>query len=245
MASTSSILSGRAEHAGTGERALCTVERAVRAFGFERAFLRASIDNTHGRRDGAHDLGRSGKLYAVEQVIEVHPISRERWLDLVELFERPGPRGGTPMPGSCWCMWWRQRTGDAVKNKNAMRSLVHGGDDPGLLAYKDGVPVGWVSVGRRESFGQLMRSPQYKPRDDDPHVFAIVCFYVDPRSRHAGVSGALLDAAVEWARGQRATAIEAYPNSSPDFMGRLEAFERRGFEPVRVAGKRSIIRLVL
>lgn len=142
-------------------------------------------------------------------------------------------------------MWWRHRTGDAVKNKGAMRSLVQDGGEPGLLAYEDGVPVGWVSVGRRESFGQLMRSPQYKPRDDDPHVFAIVCFYVEPRSQHKGVTGVLLDAAVEWARAHGATAIEAYPNTSPDFMGRLEAFERRGFVPVRVAGKRSIVRLVL
>lgn len=142
-------------------------------------------------------------------------------------------------------MWWRQRTGDADANQRAMRSIVRGGEEPGLLAYEGGIPVGWVSVGRRESFGQLMRSPQYKPRDDDPRVFAIVCFYVDPRAKHSGVAGALLDAAVEWSRRQGALAIEAYPMSSPDFMGRLEAFERRGFTPVRVAGKRSVVRLAL
>jgi len=90
-----------------------------------------------------------------------------------------------------------------------------------------------------------MRSRQYQPRDDDHHVFTIVCFYVEPRSKRSGVSRALLDAAIEWARGQGATAIEAYPNNSPDFMGRLEAFERRGFTRIRVAGKRSIVRLVL
>ena len=179
----------------------------------------------------------------VDEVIEVHSVSPDRWRDLVQLFERPGPRGGTPMPGSCWCMWWRQRTGDAAKNKNAMRSLVRGGDEPGLLAYANGVPVGWVSVDRRDRFGQLMRSPQYKPRDSDPNVFAIICFYVDPRSKRSGVGSALLDAAIESARQRGAKAIEAYPNSSPDFMGRLEAFERRGFRRIRVAGKRSIVRL--
>ena len=125
-----------------------------------------------------------------------------------------------------------------------MRSLVRGGDEPGLLAYADGVPVGWVSVGRRDNFGQLMRSPQYRPHDDDHQVFAIVCFYVEPRSKRSGVGSALLDAAIEWARGQGATAIEAYPNSIPDFMGRIEAFERRGFTRIRV-GKRLIVRLVL
>jgi GNAT superfamily N-acetyltransferase len=139
--------------------------------------------------------------------------------------------------------WWRQRTGDAAKNKKAMRSLVRDAEEPGLLAYEDGIPIGWVSVGRRENFGQLMRSPQYKPRDHDQHVFTIVCFYVDPRSKRSGVGSALVDAAIEWARRLGAMAIEAYPNSTPDFMGRREAFERRGFTRIRVAGKRSIMRL--
>ncbi len=170
----------------------------------------------------------------------------DRWIDLVELFERPGPRGGTPMPGAgCWCMWWRARTGDAAENKQAMQSLVAAGAEPGLLAYAGGHPVGWVSVGRREQFGQLMRSPQYKPRDSDPNVFAIVCFYVDPRSKRAGVATALLDAAVDWARRAGASAVEAYPNLKPDFMGRLDAFERRGFSQTRVAGKRMVVRLTL
>ena len=182
----------------------------------------------------------------VGRAVEVHPVTPERWPDLVALFERPGPRGGTPMPGAgCWCMWWRQRTGDAAKNKQAMQSLVAEGSEPGLLAYADGVPVGWVSLGRREHFGQLMRSPRYKPADDDPDVFAIVCFYVDPRWKRSGVAGALLDSAVEWARQRGATAVEAYPNLNPDFMGRLEAFERRGFSRERTAGKRIVVRLAL
>ncbi|MBW3613940.1 MAG: GNAT family N-acetyltransferase [Actinobacteria bacterium] len=178
--------------------------------------------------------------------VEVHPVTPERWGDLVELFERPGPRGGTPIPGaSCWCMWWRHRTGDAAKNKLAMQALVADGAEPGLLAYADGAPVGWVSVGEREQFGHLMRSPQYKPRDDEPNVFAVVCFYVDPRWKRRGVAYALLDSAVEWARLRGATAIEAYPNVNSDFMGRLDAFERRGFCQTRIAGKRVVVRLVL
>jgi GNAT superfamily N-acetyltransferase len=187
-----------------------------------------------------------GHSVHVDESLQVHPVTPDRWRDLVDLFERPGPRGGTPMPGAtCWCMWWRQRTGDATKNKKAMRSVVGRGDVPGLLAYANDVPVGWISVGRREQFAQLMRSPRYKPRDDDHNVFAIVCFYVDPRSKGSGVAGALLDAAVEWARRRGANAIEAYPNVNPDFMGSLEAFERRGFARTRVAGKRSIVRLAL
>ena len=55
----------------------------------------------------------------------------------------------------------------------------------------------------------------------------------------------MLDGAIEWARRHGAAAIEAYPNSYPDFMGRAEELERRGFTRIRDAGKRSIVRLVL
>lgn len=92
----------------------------------------------------------SGHYGPVKALVQVHPVTADRWPDLVGLFERPGPRGGTPMPATCWCMWWRQRTGDEIKNREAMRSLVRGGHEPGLLAYADGVAVGWVSAGRRE-----------------------------------------------------------------------------------------------
>jgi GNAT superfamily N-acetyltransferase len=190
--------------------------------------------------------GRSGHDARVPQPVEVHPVTPERWSDLVELFERRGPRGGTPMPGgSCWCMWWRQRSGDVETNKRAMRALVQEGSEPGLLAYADGVPVGWVSIGRREGFGQLVRSPQYRPRDTDSDVFAIVCFYVDRRAHGCGVAGALLDAAIQWARERGAAAVEAYPNANPDYMGRREAFEQRGFSETRTAGKRTVLRLGL
>ena len=39
-------------------------------------------------------------------------MTRERWRDLVDLFERRGARGGmrnTPAYG-CWCMYWRDRS---------------------------------------------------------------------------------------------------------------------------------------
>jgi len=37
---------------------------------------------------------------------EIHPVTPERWPDMVALFERRGPRGGhrnVPAYG-CWCM---------------------------------------------------------------------------------------------------------------------------------------------
>ena len=142
-------------------------------------------------------------------------------------------------------MWWREKTGDADGNQRAMRGLVDGGAEPGLLAYADGSPVGWVSVSPREDFTRLMRSRQYGPRDVDRGVFAIVCFYVDPRWKRRGVGSRLLDAAIEFARDRGAAALEAYPNVKPDYMGRRDAFESRGFAPARTAGTRTVLRLSL
>ena len=177
--------------------------------------------------------------------LQVAAVTPERWTDLADLFERKGPRGGSPMPAGCWCMWWRQRTGAAERNREAMRALVADGREPGLLAYEDGRAVGWASVAPREEFGQLVRSRQYGPNDGESGVWSIVCFYVDPRAKRTGVAGELLDAAIKFARDRGASVVEAYPNRRGDYMGRLEAFERRGFRRTRDAGKRVVVRLSL
>ena len=39
--------------------------------------------------------------------IVVEPVTRARWADMEELFERPGPRGGKTYSGGCWCVLWR------------------------------------------------------------------------------------------------------------------------------------------
>jgi GNAT superfamily N-acetyltransferase len=139
-------------------------------------------------------------------------------------------------------MSWRQRTGNGAKNKQNMRALVRDGREPGLLAYDDGVPVGWVAVAPREEYGQLLRSRAYAPQDDDTGVWLIVCFYVDPRAKRRGVARALLNAAVEHAFARGATAIEAYPHERGDYMGSPDLFAKAGFEALRIAGKRTLVR---
>jgi GNAT superfamily N-acetyltransferase len=169
---------------------------------------------------------------------------------MVALFERRGPRGGhrnTPAYG-CWCMYWRDRSlGHGTPKKRRMGALVRAGREPGLLAYDDGVPVGWISVAPREEFDALLRSPQYRPRDEDDGVWSIVCFAVDRYARGQGVAGALLDAAVEYAGAHGASAVEAYPHvfDPRDYMGGRDLYHSRGFQPVREANKRLIVRLAV
>ena len=179
--------------------------------------------------------------------VDIHPVTPDRWPDLVELFERRGPRGGhrnVPAFG-CWCMYWRDRGLEhGEPKKRALEALVRAGREPGLLAYEGRLPIGWISVAPREQFAPLLSSPQYRPHDEDVGVWSIVCFVVDRHSQRRGVAGALLDAAVQHATARGAAAVEAYPHRAKpdDYMGGADLFVRRGFVPVRETAKRAIVR---
>src|SRR5262249_23259344 len=148
---------------------------------------------------------------------EAHPVTRERWPDLVELFDRPIVR-------TCFCMYYRKAgdTGAGEPNRRAMRELVDCGIVPGLIGYEDGVPVAWVSLGPREHYDRLRRSPIMKPVDARP-VWSIVCFFVDANARGRGLSARMLRAATDYARSKGVRLLEAYPvdkdeRSHPDSM---------------------------
>jgi len=180
----------------------------------------------------------------------VVPATAARWPDLVDLFERKGPRGGhrnTPGYG-CWCMWWRDRSlGHGTPKKSALGSLVRAGKEPGLLAYDGAESVGWISVAPRETYGSLLRSPQYRPQDEDERVWSIVCFVVDRPRQGEGIAAALLDGAVAHARKRKASALEAYPHrvKADDYMGGLDLYLERGFRVFREQKHRAVVRLAL
>ncbi|MGH2675450.1 MAG: GNAT family N-acetyltransferase [Actinomycetota bacterium] len=180
--------------------------------------------------------------------VELRPATGRRWDDLVKLF---GPNGAY---ANCWCMWWRMRSSDfdraAPRSKrDGLRRLVRNGRPPGLLAYVDGEPAGWVSVAPREEFGRLERSPTLKRVDDEP-VWSIVCFYVGRGHRGAGLARALVGGAVDHAARNGARFVEAYPvdpdhrsyDAAEAYTGVVPLFETAGFREVARRGKRPIMR---
>jgi GNAT superfamily N-acetyltransferase len=184
----------------------------------------------------------------VPQGLEVHPVTPERWGDLADL---AGERGFT---SGCWCMWWRVTSKEFDERHGAglrrdLQRLVDAGPAPGLLAYVDGVPAGWVAVAPRDEYPRLDRSPKLRRLDDRP-VWSITCFTIDRRHRRRGVAAVLLDAAVDFAQERGAEVVEAYPidtagakrSSAELYTGTLAMFERAGFEEVARRGGRPIVR---
>jgi ribosomal protein S18 acetylase RimI-like enzyme len=189
--------------------------------------------------------------------LKVLPVTPGRWRDLEAVF---GARGCSVARG-CWCMAYRRSGADAPPpagasraraNRADLKALVDAGRSPGLIAYRGKVPVGWVSIAPRSEFARLKRSPVMKPVDDRP-VWSIVCFVVPSEHRGQGVARALLQGAINHARKQGATLIEAYPvdkaGRSPDesmWFGAQSMYDRAGFEEVaRRKPARPVVRLKL
>ena len=148
---------------------------------------------------------------------ETRELTPGTWADLEALFDLPG---GSIVRG-CWCMYYR-KTGDVsvpaavgATSKEQLCSLVDSGVVPGLVGYLDGEPVGWISLGPREDFLKLRRSPIMKPVDDT-EVWSVVCTYVAKAHRGEGLQRRLLEHAVDWAREQGVRTLEAYPVDKPE-----------------------------
>ena len=86
----------------------------------------------------------------------------------------------------------------------------------GLVAFLDREPVGWCAVEPRPAYGGLVRNnrvPWEGRAEDkaDETVWAVTCVFVRAGFRGRGIAYALARAAVAFARGRGARALEAYP----------------------------------
>lgn len=185
--------------------------------------------------------------------LAIRPATAARWEDVVDLFERPGPRGGKQFTAGCWCQYWHLRgrafdTRQSAANRARLAAQVASGQEPGLLAYASGAPVGWCRLGPRETFERLEHSPSLARLDDEP-VWSLVCFAVAPGAKKQGVASALLEAAVAHAEARGAPWLEAYAvpaghHQIDSFTGYLPMYLAAGFEPVaqRARSVRTILR---
>lgn len=184
----------------------------------------------------------------------VLPLTPERMTDLDTVFQARG----CSVAKSCYCMYYRVsgtptdlQTGEtrSSRSRTVLATLAEGDMPPGLLGYKDGKPVGWVSLGPRADFVRLANSPTMRSIDDEP-VWSIICFVVPSEYRKQGVAHELLAAAIDFARARGATLLEAYPVDrdkpgapNASWFGSSSMFAKAGFvEVARHKPTRPIVR---
>jgi GNAT superfamily N-acetyltransferase len=183
--------------------------------------------------------------------LSFHPLTQKLWRDFELLFGAHGACGG------CWCMHWKLRgkeysenTGDSARQMQ--KAVVDSKVIPGLLAYSEGYPVGWIAIEPRSEYPRLIHSRTLKPVDEQ-EVWSITCFFVEKKHRRKGITIELLKAAVAHAKKYGARIVEGYPmdtgkkEAPPNiFTGTASAFEQAGFKEVaRNAPTRPIFRFVI
>jgi len=185
--------------------------------------------------------------------LSFHPLSLNRWKDFEDLFGDKGACAG------CWCMYWfmmkkeydeKRKDG---RTKKEMKKMVKNSLQPGIIAYADDKPIGWIAIQPREKYPRLSNSKILKPVDDKA-VWSIVCFFVHKDYRKMGISVELIKNACVFAASKGGMIVEAYPtdtknnNSVPVFIytGTASAFKKAGFKEVlRRSETRPIMRLNL
>jgi GNAT superfamily N-acetyltransferase len=175
------------------------------------------------------------------------PVDRTIWQDFEALFESRGA------PHYCWCMAWRRALDgshpeDKAQRKAAMHGLVEADVPVGIVGYREGKPVAWCSIAPCTTYRPLGGASD--PGEADDAVWSVVCFFVKRELRGRRFTARLLAAAADYARSQRATAIEGYPvdPDSPSYraMGFVSTFEAAGFAEAGMAGtRRHVMRKTL
>src|SRR5213593_2887393 len=182
--------------------------------------------------------------------LTVAPLTPDRWPDLETIFHAKG----CSVARGCWCMAYRLSGSRgplppgmtrARANRAGLKALVEAGNPPGLIGYRGKVPVGWVSVGPREEYAKLKRSPVMKAVDERP-VWSVICFVVPSQHRGQGVAQALLKAAVAYARKQAPRWLKpirsinpVVPMTSICGSGQSPCTTKRASRKSRVASRRG------
>lgn len=191
-----------------------------------------------------------------DMTIEILPATSDRSDDAeVALDSGDGP--------GCQCQWWLLTNAEFEKNSREQlterfRTEMQGDRPPGLIAYVDGEPAGWVRVGPRTDHARLLRTRDVttataEPLDADD-VWAVSCFVIRTAHRGQGLMKKLLDAAVTTARDAGARVVEAYPldpavskrSANQLYRGTVSVFEDAGFDVVdRPKPDRALVSLTL
>jgi GNAT superfamily N-acetyltransferase len=184
--------------------------------------------------------------------ITIHPVTEDSIDDWLQFFDHDG-FAGNPDWASCYCLEphipptaenperpWRE-------SRSIMVERLSKGETYGYLAYVDNTPAGWVNASLRSDYKHFQL---VDPNGPDPtSVIGVSCFVIAPPYRRHGVASALLDHVIEEAAARGASWIEGYPRNEPEsndaahFRGPRSMYTKRGFQPVAVRERDTVMRL--
>ena len=175
--------------------------------------------------------------------VRTRPANEVSWEDLQAVL---GTRGD---PSRCQCQRYkmqpRESWASVGREELSLRLRAQAdsghpesGHTSGLVGYLDDEPVGWCAVEPRSAYPRLLRNTRVpwdgRAEDKSDHgVWAVTCVLTRAGYRRRGVSRALVRAAVDFARGRGARALEGYPMITPGpgiLTGELHVGTRRTFE---------------
>ena len=192
--------------------------------------------------------------------LSIVPANEASWVDLQTIF---GTRGEA---FRCQCQRYKLRPRESFaafpveERAHRLRAQTDCGHPAsavtsGLVAYLDGVPVGWCAVEPRTAYEGLVRTSRVpwegraEDKSDDS-VWAVTCLLARTGFRRRGVSRALARAAVDFARERGARAVEAYPMTTTNailqelHVGTDAVFADAGFAEVsRPTLRRAVMRI--
>lgn len=183
--------------------------------------------------------------------VSVHPVTEDRIDHWISFFDHDA-FAGNPDWASCYCLEPHVPPTDETPERpwREVRALMvkrlGGGDAYGYLAYVGDSVAGWVNASPRSDYGMYRL---VDPEGPDPaSVIGVSCFIVAPPYRRHGIAAKLLDGVIADAADRGAEWIEGYPYNYPEsgdpghYRGPRHLYENRGFEPVEVRDRDTVMR---
>jgi GNAT superfamily N-acetyltransferase len=169
------------------------------------------------------------------QEIATSPLSLENWRDFASLMS------GDAQCNECWCLNHHLPPGcpTGLTAQKKKFELVSQSLATGLLAYSENRCVGWIAI---DPLAEL--TGHDCSAEAEQGQWTIHCIFVKDGFRGLGVSRALIQAAIHFAKQHGAEILTAfpipqesigkYPAHEAEFSGRLSTYTKLGFEEGKV-----------
>lgn len=187
----------------------------------------------------------------------IEPVTCDRIGDWLDFFDHDA-FVGRPEWAACYCLEPHVRPAPGKEEevevrpwqeaRATMERRICGGETFGYLAYVDDRSAGWVNASRRSDYSVYYR-PANEAAPAGADVVGVSCFIIAPPYRQHGVANDLLDRVIRDAPDRGATWVEAYPFNGPGdsdahfFRGPRSMYDERGFEPIEIRERDTIMRL--